>query len=290
MVAITGARDNCRAERRSGGGSLEPKVAERKKRLAGPHDAESDRTRGVVATAARDDHSRQTELRRCRRRERGRRTRSLNQTRHVRTGQIAGRQHRIRPLAPRHIEPARSGGIGHVADPLAREAQTHVVLRQQHMRGTAEHLRLVPRHPEQFRRGEPRHHDVAGDGARRRLASLELEAFFGRTPVVPENGRPQRLITSIEQRCAVHLAGETHGAHPGTCSSRQREHCLYARLPPVAWILLGESRCGAIHLEGRGGLRSDDAVLIEQHRLDAGGADVYSEVQRAAPVLKSAGW
>ena len=96
-------------------------------------------------------------------------------------------------------------------DLLAGHQQAHVILGQQHAARVLEHGRLVLAHPDELGRGEARHGDVAGDLARARLGLLERGALLFAAAVVPEDGGAQRLVGGVEQRGAVHLAGEAHG-------------------------------------------------------------------------------
>ena len=105
-----------------------------------------------------------------------------------------------------HIEPQGSRRIRHVAGMIAGEPQTDIVLGQQHFRHAREILRFMLLDPPELRRREPRHGDIAGDLAQPRFLLLELGALRRRTPVVPQNGRPDRLVRLVEQHRPVHLA------------------------------------------------------------------------------------
>ena len=93
---------------------------------------------------------------------------------------------RVRPVASSRssdqsragdVEPERAGGVGHLRDVVAGQAEADVVLGQQHRVDVLEDLRLVLAQPGELRRGEAGHGDVAGDLARAREGGLDLGAF-----------------------------------------------------------------------------------------------------------------
>ena len=144
------------------------------------------------------------------RRKMSRNLRTLDQARHGLFGQ-AGRAEEARvPAPPPHIEPERPRSIRHLGHRLAREAQAYIVLRQQHALRRLGDLGLVGRHPQHFRRGEAGHGEIAGTLFEIGNAPLELGAFGERAAVVPQDRGPQRFVISVEQGCAVHLAGEAN--------------------------------------------------------------------------------
>src|ERR1700733_12990222 len=106
------------------------------------------------------------------------------------------------------------------------------------MGGAPEYLWLVFRYPQQLRRGEPRHHDVAGNRTRFGLAALELDAFVRRPAVVPEYRWTQRPILIIQQGRAVHLSAETNGSHGSAQIRWQTCHGIHGRVPPGLGVLL----------------------------------------------------
>ena len=59
---------------------------------------------------------------------------------------------------------------------------------------------------------KPGNDDVAGDGAEARVG-VELRRLFRRAPVVPQDAGAERPVGAIEERGAVHLAGEADAAH-----------------------------------------------------------------------------
>ena len=126
---------------------------------------------------------------------------------------MAGIQHRLAPVAFRHVEPHRAGGIGHVGGEIARHAKTQIVFRQQDFRHLPENLRLVSLHPQKLGRGKAGHHQVAGDRAGSGYAFLKKRTLFCTAAIVPENGGSQHAMLAIEQRRAVHLPGNPQRFH-----------------------------------------------------------------------------
>src|SRR6185437_3580134 len=146
--------------------------AKRKERLTRAHYAETDSTRGVVSAAACNHDTGDAEFRGSFGGQNSRRARPINEARHLRTTEICRRKHRVGPLTSADVQPARAGGIGHIADLLAGQPQTDVIFGQYDKGSPADDVRLVTRASEELRGGEPRHHAVAGDGARCRLTAL----------------------------------------------------------------------------------------------------------------------
>ena len=106
----------------------------------------------------------------------------------------------------------RAGGVRHVGGVVAGQPEAHIVLRQEHLGDVAEDLRLVPLHPDELRRGEAGQDDVAGDLAEARIG-VELRRLLGRAAVVPQDAGAERPVGVVEQRRAVHVAGEADAAH-----------------------------------------------------------------------------
>ena len=132
---------------------------------------------------------------------------------HMFPGQMAGIQHRLAPVALRHVEPHGAGGIGHVAGEIARYAKTQIVFRQQDFRHLTENLRFVALHPQQFGRSKAGHHQVAGNLAGGRHARLKKRALFRTAAIVPEDRWTQHAMLAVEQRSAVHLSGNSQRFH-----------------------------------------------------------------------------
>ena len=116
------------------------------------------------------------------------------------------REHLVRPGALRRGEPQRAGGIRHVARLVAGEQQADIVLRQEHG--------LAP-----WRRSPARGActQISFGAVKPGMAMLpvialarraDLGGFLGRAPVVPQDAGTEQLVGGVEQRRAVHLAGE----------------------------------------------------------------------------------
>ena len=123
----------------------------------------------------------------------------------------------VRPAPLGDVEEQRPGRVGGVDRALARQAQAHVVLRQQHVPDALVHVRLVVPQPEELRRREPRERAVARqlDQPREADALLDLRALGGGALVVPEDRGPQHAVGRVERDEPVHLAGEADRGRRG---------------------------------------------------------------------------
>ncbi len=180
------------------------------------------------------------------------------------------------------VEPRRARGVGHFGHRLAREAQAHVVLGQQHALRRLGDLGLVRGDPQHLRRGEAGHHEIAGDLFDVGNAALELRAFGERAAVVPQDRRPERLV--VPRR-----AGSRHASGPERpipASARERLGRLLAdrgdrRLDaahPVVRVLLAPQGVRARDAERGRGLGDDPLVRVDQQRLHRRRADVEPEI------------
>ena len=191
-------------------------------------------------------------------------------------------QHLRRPIATLQIEEQHAGPVGLVHRVLAGQPETHVVLRQQDVRGAGVDLRLVFAHPEDLRRREAGQHLVAGEGEQPVEAKPlgDLVALLTRALIVPEDRRPEHPIVAVEHRQPVHLAGHADGAHivAGRARLCQRAADAGSRaFPPLMRILLRPERAG--RGDGQLGGRAGDhcPLLIDQQRLSARRRDIYAE-------------
>ena len=119
-------------------------------------------------------------------------------------------RHGLGPFAVGYVKEGSARGVGNVCGGLAGEAQANEVLGQQHAPDLGVGVGLVLAHPQQLGRGEAFQRRVGG--ARDDFGQPDL-AFDGLALrpgalVAPENGRPDRLVALVEERRAVHLAGE----------------------------------------------------------------------------------
>ncbi|MNS58577.1 hypothetical protein D3C72_914990 [compost metagenome] len=104
---------------------------------------------------------------------------------HLAASQAACRQHLLAPVAPRHVQPAGSCGVRHVAGEFAGEAPAQVILGQQDFIYTFEQLGLMLPYPQQFGGGKARHHQVASDLPRLRHRLFQRQTLCGASAVVP---------------------------------------------------------------------------------------------------------
>ena len=106
-------------------------------------------------------------------------------------------------------------------------------------------------------------------------ALLERGALLLAAAVVPQDGGAQRLVAGVEQGCAVHLAGEAHGAAPPCgVDGRQRLHRGVGGAPPVGGILLGPAGLRTGNIERRGGLLHHRVFVVDDDGLDTRSADI----------------
>ena len=161
--------------------------AERHEAVTGLRRADADRARRVVATAGRDDHAvAQTELARHGGEQGAGGRAAFAQAGHLRARHVAGGEQRIRPVAFGHVEPQRARRVRWIGHLAARQLQAQVVLRQQHAGRARKDFRLVARHPEQLRRGESGHREIAGHAVQLWRALGQLGAFLIAAHVVPQ--------------------------------------------------------------------------------------------------------
>ena len=141
-------------------------------------------------------------------------------------------------------------------------------------------LRLVPLHPDELRRGEARKDDVAGDLSEARIG-VELRRFLRRAPVVPEDAGAERAARLVEQRRAVHVAGEADALDAlqllRMIAADRVDHAR-RRGDPAFRVLLRPARVRALDLERLAARRDDALIGVDQHHLHRRGADVDSEI------------
>jgi hypothetical protein len=146
----------------------------------------------------------------------------------------------------------------------------------------------VPPHPQQLGRGEARHGGIAGDRARPGLNALELFAFGGRPPVVPQDGRPQHVVAGVQQRRPMHLPRQPDGTNLGAQIGRKRVDGTACRPPPRLGILLGPERVRPLYCERRLRFGRYPVVLAQQQRFDGRRTDVEPEIHGLPYRIRSA--
>ena len=163
------------------------RCAERQERVAGSHDADADGARRIIAAASNHRHAGHppclgefgTEL-----------TGDgvpFEQRGHIGSVEAGCRQHCVRPVARRNIEPQRPRAVGHVGSGVAGHPQANIILGQQHHVRGSENLRLMVAHPLKLWRCEAGHRSVARDLAEFGHGGFERGAFGAATPVVPQD-------------------------------------------------------------------------------------------------------
>lgn len=266
--------------------------AERHEAVARVDRADAERAGRVVATAARDDDRfGQPQLARDVRAQRARRRVAFDDARHLRARHVAGGEQRVGPVAARDVEPQRAGRIRWVGHLRAGQTEAQVVLRHQHAGRRGEHVGFVLRDPQQLRRGEAGHREVAGEGVQVGRALGEQRAFVGAAHVVPQDRGAQHAVVATEQHRAVHLARQADPAHLrerfAVLRAQRRERGQRA-LPPVVGMLFRPARMRPRHAERRAGGADHGAVRGEQQHLHFRGAEVDAEIhERSAPSVRS---
>jgi hypothetical protein len=214
---------------------------------------------------------------------------ALDQRRHVIFRQVRRREQLRRPGARAGVEPARAGGIRHFGNMLARQPQSQVIFRQQHLPDLGEHFRLVVLHPGEFRRGEAGKDNVAGNLAETRIG-IELGSFGMGAHVVPHDAGPQHRVIRAEQRRAMHVAGKPDAPHRRHFGSVIAPECGQRGLgggDPVCRILLRPALARPRQFNFRRGGIDNGLIRIDEQRLDARRAEVDPEIHDAPPRARS---
>jgi hypothetical protein len=146
--------------------------------------------------------------------------------------------------------------------------------------------------PQQLRRGEPGHRQIAGDRAELphvfEFGALDLAAA-----VVPQDRRAQHAALRIQHGGAVHLPAESDRLDRGRIQTllhgdqHQPIHRLQCGLPPVFGILLGPAWPRPRDRQRLAGAGTQRAVAIEQHRLDRGGAEIDADEHQSCSGWRS---
>ncbi len=194
--------------------------------------------------------------------------------------QIGGGKQLGRPLARARIQPGGAGGVRHFRDVLARQPQAQIILRQQHLGHLGKNLRLVVLHPDELRRGEAWKDDIAGDLAKARVR-IELRSFGVGARIVPQDRRAKNVATRIDQRRAMHLAGEADALDRRKLGRKfrlQPGDRRFGRLDPVGWILLRPAVMRTRNIQRAIGRTDDRLIAIDQQRLDAGCSKIKTEI------------
>ncbi|MGF6748933.1 hypothetical protein OKW36_004593 [Paraburkholderia sp. MM5482-R1] len=227
---------------------------------------------------ARDDHVvAQAEFAREFRQQRAGRRAAFAQRRHLRARHVAGSEQRIGPIAFRDVEPQCAGRVRWIGHLAARQLQAQIVFRQQHAGSPRENLRLVTRDPQQLRRRETGHRQIAGDAVQFRRALGQLRALLVTAHVVPQDRGPQHAVFRVEQHRAVHLPRQADAANPrefvGMTRAQRGERRARAG-PPVFGILLGPALVRTRNGERRACGADHAAVGGEQQNFHFGRAEV----------------
>ena len=194
--------------------------------------------------------------------------------------------HGLRPLTVGHVEESGARGIRDVGGGLAGEAQANEVLGQQNPANPSVGVGLVLAHPKELGRSESFQRWIgrARDDLGKPDLALDGLALGGGALVAPENGRPDGPIAGVQERGAMHLAGEPDSAD----DRRVRRHPdagaegLEGRAFPGVGVLLGPAGLRGVHGIFRRVGGQDASVASDQHRPRAGGAEVQAQQQSVA--------
>src|SRR5436190_22002278 len=110
-----------------------------------------------------------------------------------------------------YIQKQGAGGIGHVRGALAGEVETNVVLGKQNVSHALPVRRFVFADPENFSKGKVRQCGIASEPnqALQAESAGELAASLFGADVAPNQRRAHDSRSFVEEKRAVHLAGET---------------------------------------------------------------------------------
>ena len=223
-----------------------PGCAEREVAAARAHRAGADRGGGIVARARHDAHRfRQAQRFRRVRCERAHDLVAFKQSRHLIFGNAADVQHLRRPVLVRHVQQQHPGRVRVVAAVDAGELVVYIILRQHDPRDPRKILRLILAHPQELRRGKARKGNVRRPRGELLLADgvVEVDDLFGRSAVVPEDGRADDTIALIQRDQAVHLAACADARDQRRVKARQQlGNAGHNGLPPVLRPLLRPAR------------------------------------------------
>ncbi len=266
--------------------------AQRQQGVALAHHADADRASGIVAAAGRHGHGVHAPESGNLATQPAGDFRTLMQDRHMLDPEPAGREDLLAPATPPHVEPERARTVGDVGRAVAGHSQPHVVLGQQDRARRGEQRRLVTANPEELRRGETGHREVAGDRMQIRHGGLELAALGEAAAIVPEYGGTQRPLVLAQQRGAVHLPREADAAHrPAQRRVDGADRGSRCR-PPAVGVLLGPEVPGTRHDEWCCALAGNGTVIVQHDGLHRRCSDIDSEVHaqswRRCPVARMA--
>ena len=205
---------------------------------------------------------------------------AFDQRRHLPFIEIGRGQQLRRPFALACIEPGGAGGVRHFRHVLARQPQTQIVLRQQHPAHFGEDIRLVLGNPCKLRRREAGEDDVAGQSTKARIG-VKRGSLMIAARVVPEDAGAQHLVVGVEQRRAMHLAGQADAAN--RCQllgmrGLQSRNGFLGRANPVCRVLLGPAWMRARDIEVAMGGTDDLLIAVDQHRFDARRSEIETQI------------
>ena len=184
-------------------------------------------------------------------------------------------EHGAAPAPIRDVVEERAGRVRGVDRVLARHAEAHVVLRQQHVADAGVRFRLVLPEPEELRRREAGQRTVPrlGDQVVAAEAILDLGALRAGALVVPQDRGADHLLLVVEHDEPVHLAGK---ADRGRLDGERRERGL-SGAPPVLGILLRPARPGRREPVAALGPGDDLPGRRDRECLDRARADVEAD-------------
>ena len=223
--------------------------------------------------------------------QRSRRLGSFDQARHLSGVHAGGVQQLGRPCARAGVEPGRAGGVRHFRDVLAGQPQPEIVLREQHLADLAESLRLVVGDPDELRRREARKHDVAADRAEPRIG-IEFGRLAVAAGVVPQDAGAKHRVGGVEQRRAVHLAGEPDAADRRELAGMGRPETgdgFTRGADPCRRILFRPAGMRPLDIERPRRGADDLLVVVDQQRLDPGRAEVEPKIHDVSSAGRSCG-
>jgi len=133
--------------------------------------------------------------------------------------------------------------------------------------------------PEQLRRGEAGHRDVAASLAQAGEVGFQSAALGHGAHVVPQDRRAQHRAGRVQQHRPVHLPGQAdplHGRQRRRMVAMQGVHRVQHRLPPRLGFLLAVARGWALHVERPGSAAHHALLAVHEQRLERGGAEIQA--------------
>ena len=144
-----------------------------------------------------------------------------------------------------HVQQEHTGGIGIITAVCPGEDIVYIILRQHDSGDSAEVLRLVLPHPEEFGCGKSRKRNIRRQGRQLFLANLLIQVIhlLCGSAVVPEYRGANDVIILIQYHQTVHLAAAADtGNRCAVKAPQQLGNALHDGHAPILRVLLAPAR------------------------------------------------